>query len=73
MTTAVALLAFAAVLAVLAPPAIGARWVDRSPRLAVAAWQAASAGVLLSVVLAGLALLVPAGAVADGLAAILDA
>ncbi|MDT0276082.1 M56 family metallopeptidase [Blastococcus goldschmidtiae] len=73
MTTTVALLAFAAALVVLAPRAIGAGWTDRSPRLAVAAWQAASAGVLVSVVLAGLALLVPAGAVADGLASILDA
>ena len=73
MTTTVGLLAFAAALAVLAPRAIGAGWADRSPRLAVAGWQAASAGVLISVVLAGLALLVPAGAVAEGLAAVLDA
>ncbi|TQN43108.1 peptidase M48-like protein [Blastococcus colisei] len=72
MTTTVALLTFAAALVVLAPRAIGG-WADRSPRLAVAAWQAVSAGVLVSVVLAGLALLVPAGAVADGLASILDA
>ncbi len=73
MTTAVGLLAVAAVLAVLAPRAIGAGWSDRSPRSAVAAWQAASAGVLVSVVLAGLTLLVPAAAVSEGLAAILDA
>lgn len=73
MTTAVVLLGFAAALVVLAPRAIGAGWADRSPRLAVAAWQAGSAGVLVSVVLAGLALLVPAGAVADGLASVVDA
>ena len=73
MTTSVALVSFAAVLAILAPPVIAAGWADRSPRLAVAAWQAASAGALVSVVLAGLALLVPAGAVAEGLAAVLDA
>ena len=73
MTTTIALLGFAAALGVLAPRAVGAGWADRSPRLAIAAWQAAAAGVLISVVLAGLALLVPAGAVADGLAAILDA
>lgn len=73
MTTTVGLLAFAAVLGVLAPRAMGAGWADRSPRLAIAAWQAAAAGALLSVVLAGLALLVPAGAVADGLAAMLHA
>ena len=73
MTVTVALLALAAALLVLAPRAIDAGWADRCPRLAVAAWQAVSAGVLVSVVLAGLALLVPAGAVADGLASILDA
>ncbi|SEM01200.1 Peptidase family M48 [Blastococcus sp. DSM 46786] len=73
MTTTVGLLTFAAVLAVLVPRAIGAGWADRSPRLAVAAWQAATVGVLVSVVLAGLTLLVPAAAVSEGLAAILDA
>ncbi|RZU30695.1 M56 family metallopeptidase [Blastococcus saxobsidens] len=73
MTTTVALLALAATLVVLAPRALGAGWADRSPRLAVGAWQAASVSVLVSVVLAGLALLVPAGVVADGLASILDA
>lgn len=73
MTTTVALLVFAAALVVLAPRAIGAGWAHRSPRLAVGAWQAVSASVLVSVVFAGLALLVPAGAVADGLASILDA
>ncbi|WP_052091372.1 M56 family metallopeptidase [Modestobacter caceresii] len=73
MTTAVGLLAFAAVMAVLAPRALGAGWSARSPRLALAAWLAASAGVLVSVVLAGLTLLVPATAVSQGLAAILDA
>jgi Zn-dependent protease with chaperone function len=73
VTATVALLAFAAALVALAPRVIGAGWADRSPRLAVAAWQAASVGMLVSVVLAGLALLVPAGAVADGLASILDA
>ena len=73
MTTAGGLLAFAAVLAVVAPRAIRSGWSDRSPRLAVGMWQAASAGVLVSVVLAGLTLLVPTTAVSDGLAAMLDA
>jgi hypothetical protein len=73
MTTAVGLLTFATVLAVLAPRVLAAGWADRSPRLALAAWLAASAGVLVSVVLAGLTLLVPATAVSEGLAAILDA
>ncbi|WP_100501216.1 M56 family metallopeptidase [Geodermatophilus chilensis] len=73
MSTAIGLLAFAAVLAVLAPRVIGAGWSGRSPRLALTAWLAASAGLLVSVVLAGLTLLVPATAVSEGLAAILDA
>jgi hypothetical protein len=73
VSTGIGLLAFAAVLAVVAPRVIGPDWSGRSPRLALAAWLAASAGVLVSVVLAGLSLLVPATAVSEGLAAILDA
>ena len=73
MSTAIGLLVFAAVLSVLAPRMMGGRWSGRSPRLALAGWLAASAGVLVSVVLAGLTLLVPAAAVSEGLAAILDA
>lgn len=73
MSTGIGLLAFAAVLAALAPPVLGADWAGRSPRLALAAWLASAAGVLISVVLAGLTLLVPATAVSEGLAAILDA
>lgn len=73
MITTVGLLAFATVLAVVAPRTIDTGWSDRSPRLAVAAWLAASTGVLISVVLTGLTLLVPAAAVSEGLAAMLDA
>jgi Zn-dependent protease with chaperone function len=73
VTTAIGLGAFAAMVAVLAPRVIGADWSARSPRLALGAWLAASAGLLVSVVLAGLTLLVPATAVSEGLAAILDA
>ncbi|MDK3256636.1 M56 family metallopeptidase [Blastococcus capsensis] len=73
MITAVALLTFAVLLAVGAPRIIGAGWSARAPRLAIATWQATSAGVLVSVLLAGLTLLVPAGAISEGLAAYLDA
>ncbi|MCF6508792.1 M56 family metallopeptidase [Blastococcus sp. MG754426] len=67
------LLAFAIVLAVLAPRMVSAAWADRAPRLAVCAWQATSVGVVLATVLAGLTLLVPATAISGGLAAFLDA
>jgi hypothetical protein len=73
VSTAIGLLLFAAVLAALAHRVLGAGWSGRSPRLALVGWLAASAGVLVSVVLAGLTLLVPATAVSEGLAAILDA
>ncbi|SDY80782.1 Peptidase family M48 [Modestobacter sp. DSM 44400] len=73
MIVTVGLLTFAALLGVLAPRAIGSGWSDRAPRLALVVWQAASVGVLVSVVLAGLTLLVPAAAVSEGLAAALDA
>jgi len=59
METALALAGYAAVLAVLGPRWLAtARWADRAPRLAIAAWQAVCASVVLAVVLAGLALTV---------------
>jgi Zn-dependent protease with chaperone function len=67
------LLVFAVLLAVLAPRVIEGSWSVRAPRLAVFAWQAASAGVVLATVLAGLTFLAPATAVSEGLAAVLDA
>ncbi|SDY83097.1 Peptidase family M48 [Modestobacter sp. DSM 44400] len=72
MTTA-ALLIFAALVAALAPRMTGAAWTNRAPVLGVVAWQAASAGVVLAVALAGLTLLVPTTAFSGSLADILNA
>jgi hypothetical protein len=69
----VGLLVFAALLAVLPARLTGAGWSVRAPRLTIFLWQAASVGVVVASVLAGLTLLVPAAAVSGGLAAILDA
>lgn len=60
MITAALLGAWAAVVAVLVPqPLASATWTSRYPRLALAAWQAASASFLLSVVLVGVAVADP--------------
>jgi Zn-dependent protease with chaperone function len=67
------LLVFAALLAVLPARLAGAGSSVRAPRLTIFLWQAASVGVVVASVLAGLTLLVPAAAVSGGLAAILDA
>lgn len=67
------LLAFAILLAVMAPKMVAATWTDRAPRLAVCAWQAISVGIVTAAVLAGLTLIVPASAISGGLAAFLDA
>ena len=57
---AVALLAWAALLALAAPGILSrAAWVDRAPRLAIACWQALSMSTLISLVGAGLALAAP--------------
>ncbi|GAA2445587.1 M56 family metallopeptidase [Actinomadura vinacea] len=74
MISTVALLAYAAVLAVL-----GGRLLrrvgrlERAPRLGLVLWQAATVSVLGAVVLAGLTLVVPAGRPSHGLADILNA
>lgn len=47
------------------------RWVERAPRLAVLTWQALACSVLASVVLAGLALALPAGPLTGDLASLL--
>lgn len=71
--TSAGLLAFAILLAVLAPRLAGAAWAQRAPRLAVGAWQATSVGIVSATVLAGVTLLVPVRAISGGLAAFLDA
>lgn len=74
MIVAAALLGYAAVLTVAGPAwLVRADWPTRAPRLAIAGWQALSVAVLTAVVLAGLALAVPTGAGAGGLAGWLGA
>lgn len=50
-----------------------ARWVDRAPRLGIAAWQALSASLLMAVILGGAALVVPTVSIGSDLAALLEA
>ena len=60
MTTALTLLGYAALLAVLGPRLMGrARWTAAAPRLAIATWLTLAASVVLAVVLAGVALVMP--------------
>lgn len=74
MTPAVLLAAYALLLSVWAAPALAhAAWVARAPRLGIAAWQALTATLLGSVLLAALAVTVPTVPVSTGLADFLDA
>lgn len=50
-----------------------AQWTRRAPRLGVAAWQALSVSVLLSLLLAGVSVVVPADVVSSSLADLLRA
>ena len=60
MIAAAALFAYAALLLTAVAPALErAQWPDRAPRLAVAAWFAVTGSALASVILAGLAPLLP--------------
>lgn len=74
MTTALGLLAYAAILGVAAPVLLTReQWPERAPRLAVVLWLASSASVLLSVVLTGLIVALPNPAVARSVAALMRA
>ncbi|GAA1439315.1 M56 family metallopeptidase [Nocardiopsis tropica] len=74
MIVALLLLAYAALLAVVGPYVVRrARWVERAPRLGVAAWQALSAAFVISLVLGGLALSVPDLRLGTDLATLLQA
>lgn len=60
MIIALLLLGYAFLLALFVPSRLlGATWVDRAPRLAIATWQFLCAAVLVSIFMAGLALLIP--------------
>lgn len=74
MRPALVLFGYAALLALAAPPLLSrADWPQRAPRLGVLAWQALAVSALLAVVLAGLALAVPAGRLGADLGALLRA
>lgn len=72
MIIALGLAGYAALAGVFGPRVLRARgWAARSPRLAVAAWQAVSFSVALALVLAGIELAVPASSIAGGMAGLL--
>ncbi|MFC5034397.1 M56 family metallopeptidase [Streptomyces sp. DSM 41987] len=69
MSAALILLAYAALLAFAAPRLLArGDWTARAPRLGIIAWQAAAVSLLVSAVLAGLALVVPTVQVSADLA-----
>ena len=74
MIVAVALLAYATALAAGAPRVfVRFGWLLRSPRLAIAAWQAVSASAIIAVTLAGVALMTPFMPLSTDLAEFLQA
>lgn len=74
MTTAVVLLSYAAVVAMVGPwMLLTGGWSDRAPRLAIIAWQCLTVSVVAAVALAGVALLIPTASVSGGLAELLRA
>jgi hypothetical protein len=70
---AVALFGYAAVVGTGGPWLLRRGWVDRAPRLAVAAWQALTTTVIVAVILGGLALAVPTPLISVDLARLLEA
>ena len=74
MIVAIALLGYAALLLSAGAGALArARWADRAPRLAVAAWLALTGSAVASVTLGGLAFVVPTVRVSTDLSALLAA
>lgn len=74
MRVALLLLGYAALVGTLAPVLlIRTGWAARAPRLAIWAWQALTATVVVSVALAGLVLAVPTVPVSGNLAEMLEA
>lgn len=73
MTTPLLLATFAVMATVGGPLLRQGTWADRSPRLAIFAWQALTTSIVLSVILAGLALAVPVMPTTGGLADFLQA
>lgn len=74
MTAPSALIVFAVILALLGPVLLRrSSWLERSPRLGIAAWQALSFSLISAVLLAGLSLAVPAIPWTTDIAALLRA
>ena len=74
MTAPITLAAFAVVVATLGPWLLRrSTWPNRSPRLGILAWHALSLSIVVSVVLAGVALAVPQVPLSADLAALLSA
>ncbi len=74
MTAPITLAVFAVVVATLGRWLLArSAWPDRSPRLGILAWQTAAMSILVSVVLAGLALAVPEIPFSTNVAALLSA
>lgn len=74
MTAPITLAAYAAAVAVLGPWLLRrSTWPDRSPRLGILAWQTMSLSIVVSVVLAGVALAVPEVPISADLAGLLSA
>lgn len=74
MTTALLLVAFAALVANRGPALLlRSKWSDRAPRLGILTWQALSLSPVIAVVLAGMVLAIPAIPVTADVAAVLDA
>lgn len=70
---ALLLFGYAALLGVAAPWLLRRGWADQAPRLAVAAWQAVTATVVVAVALGALALAVPTASFSGNLAHLLEA
>lgn len=74
MIVALVLWGYALVLATLGVTILRrASWVDRAPRLAIAAWQALTVSIVLAVAFGGLALVVPTAQVSTNLAQLVEA
>ncbi|WP_298591357.1 M56 family metallopeptidase [uncultured Kocuria sp.] len=73
MTAPLLLVSFAVLAAVAGPLLRLGTWADRSPRLAIFAWQAVSVSAVLSVILAGVSLAMPVMPTTTGVADFLQA
>lgn len=73
MIASLSLLSVAAVVLVLGPRLASASWTQMAPRVAIFTWQALTVSAVITVMLAGLTLLIPITALAGDLGAIVHA